>query len=248
MKLFEKHEVTFAVILIVIYVVGSSVMQRVSEAVGVQFLAETLFCIVLTAVLLVFIRKNGLSAYLGLQKPDCPASGMLFYLPLFLIPGVTLCFGVGLEYGIVPTILHTLMMCCVGFLEEVIFRGFLFRSIAKQSLTRGIAIGSLTFAIGHFVNLLNGSSFVQNLQQVIYAAAVGFLLTFLFLRTGSILPCIAFHALNNCLTAFATGSLLIDRLGEQNAVLLMIGVRLAIAAAYLVYVIKRPRHELPAKS
>ena len=33
MKLFEKNEITFAVILIVIYVVGISMMQRFSEAI-----------------------------------------------------------------------------------------------------------------------------------------------------------------------------------------------------------------------
>ena len=248
MKLFEKNPVTFAVILIVLYVVGFSVMQRISDAVGVPFLAETLLCIVLTAVLLVFIKKNGLSAYLGLQKPNCPAAGMLFYLPLFLVSGVGMCFGLGMEYGIVPTILHTVMMCGVGFLEEVIFRGFLFRGIARQNLTRGIVIASLTFALGHFVNLLNGSDIAENAAQVIYAAAVGFLLTFVFLRTGSILPCIAFHAFNNCLTVFTTGKLLTDRLGEQTGTLLMLGIQLAIAAGYLVYVVRRPRQELPERA
>ena len=85
MKLFDKNETAFAVILIVIYVVGVSIMQRVSDAVGIQFLAEMIFCIALSAALLIFIRKNGLAQYLGLKAPAVSAGKMLLYIPLLLL-------------------------------------------------------------------------------------------------------------------------------------------------------------------
>ena len=248
MKLFEKNEITFAVILIVVYVIGVSMMQRVSEAIGIGFLAEMLFCIALCAVLLIFICKNGLTQYLGLKAPAVSAGKMLLYLPLLLLGGIGLCFGIGAEFSITESVTRTVMMLCVGFLEEVIFRGFLFRGIAKQNLTRGVVISSLTFAIGHFVNLLNGSDILENTLQVLFAAAVGFLLVFIFMRTESILPCILFHGFNNCMTAFATGALLKDRLGDSAADLLIVSVQMVIAGAYLLYITKLPKRSLPEKA
>lgn len=247
MKLFHKNEVTFAVILIVIYVVGYSVMQRVSDAAGIAFLAEMIFSAAMSAGLLLFIRKNRLFDYLGLKKPEISASKMLFYIPLFLMALAPAFFGFGMDYSPAVSVLRTVMMTGVGFLEEVIFRGFLFRGIAKENLTRAVVISSLTFAIGHFVNLLNGSDLFSNTLQVIYAVAVGFLMVFIFMRTSSLIACIVFHAFNNCMTAFATGNALIDRVGETNATMINLGIRLAIAGAYLLYVSKLPKKELPAK-
>ena len=64
-KLFDKNEVTFAIVLIVIYVVGSTLMINLSELVGTAFLCEAVFSAAFTAVLAVFITKNGLKEHLG---------------------------------------------------------------------------------------------------------------------------------------------------------------------------------------
>ena len=72
-KLFDKSEVTFAVVLIVIYVVGMSLLQSVSEIVGIEYSAEILFAAAFAVVLFVFIKKNGLMEHIGLCKPEVPA-------------------------------------------------------------------------------------------------------------------------------------------------------------------------------
>ena len=69
-KLFDRNEVLFAVILIIIYVVGSSVMMNLSEMTGIGSLCETVFDIALFAVLFIFITKNGLQEHLGLCGID----------------------------------------------------------------------------------------------------------------------------------------------------------------------------------
>lgn len=245
MKLFKKNEVTFAVMLIVIYVVGNNIAKSISDTVGIEFLAEMIFCAVMAAAVYIFIRHKGLSEYLGLKRAEISASKMLFYIPLVPICAASAFFGIGTEYPPMICILRTVMMLCVGFLEEIIFRGFLFRGIAKSSLTRAVVISSLTFGIGHFANLLNGSNLFNNIVQVIYAVAVGFLLVFIFLRTSSIIPCITFHAFNNCMTAFTNANILIDKFGETNATLILVCIQLAIAAAYLLYVTRLPKRELP---
>ena len=94
-------------------------------------------------------------------------------------------------------------MLGVGFLEEVIFRGLLFTAIAKDNIKSAAVISSVTFGIGHIVDLINGSGMdlVENLCQIVFAVAVGFLLVTIFYRGGSLLPCILVHAAINTLSA-----------------------------------------------
>ena len=96
-------------------------------------------------------------------------------------------------------------MLCVGFLEELIFRGLLFEAIAKDNIESAIVISSVTFGIGHIINLFNGSGMdvVNNLCQIVFAVAVGFLLVTIFYRGGSLLPCILVHSAINTLGTFA---------------------------------------------
>ncbi|MCH5193576.1 MAG: CPBP family intramembrane metalloprotease [Oscillospiraceae bacterium] len=233
-KLFDKNEVTFAVILIVVYVVGSSIMQGVSESLGQQYLAEMVFHIAMSAAVFAFIKKNGLMKYLGLCPSEVPAGKMLFYIPLLLPAVMPVFFGVALNYSPMETVFHTVSMIGVGFLEEIIFRGFLFKGICKSNVTRAIVISSVTFAMGHIVNLLNGYDITQQLIQIVYAVAVGFLLVFIFHRTGSLIMCIVFHALNNSLTAFAA-----TNWGEASALnMILLAVRLVIMAGYTVCIVK----------
>ena len=93
-------------------------------------------------------------------------------------------------------------MLCVGFLEELIFRGFLFAGMAKKNLRSAIIVSSVTFGIGHIVNLLNGKPLVETLAQILFAIMVGFTLVILFYKGKSLVPCIVFHSLNNALSAF----------------------------------------------
>lgn len=97
-------------------------------------------------------------------------------------------------------------MLCVGFLEEVIFRGLLFKAIAKDNIKSAVVLSSVTFGIGHIINLFNGSGMelVNNLCQIVFAIAVGFLLVMIFYRGGSLLPCILVHSAINTLGTFAS--------------------------------------------
>lgn len=238
-KIFDKNEITFAVIMIVIYVVGSSAMKKVSDSIGVEWLAQMIFGLVLSAVIFMFIKKNGLKDYFGLCRSKVENSRMLFYIPMWLIPIIPLVFGLNKDLDAVVVITHTVYMMVVGFLEEIIFRGFLFRGIEKENLKRAVIISSVTFGIGHIINLLNGNNIGEEVVQIIYALFVGFMLAMVLVRTGSLIACIIFHSLNNCLTLFASGSLLIDAVGsEMIANFIDLGIRLAIAVGFTVFVLK----------
>ena len=91
-------------------------------------------------------------------------------------------------------------MLCVGFLKEIIFRGFLFVGMSKNNLRSAVIVSSITFGIGHLVNLFNGQLFFETMIQILFAIAVGFTLVILFYKGKSLIPCIIFHGLNNSLS------------------------------------------------
>ena len=69
---------------------------------------------------------RGLSEKYGLCKPQLSASNMLFYFPLIFLLTANFGNGVTLNGSPLETVLYILSMFCEGFLEEMIFRGFLF--------------------------------------------------------------------------------------------------------------------------
>ena len=204
-KLYEKNELTFAIVWIVVYCVLQSLANPLNKAIGGAYAASAAFCVLQTVVLFAFIRKNDLQKRYGLCKSLVPACRFLYYVPLLILASGNLWNGFALHYSPVETALRGVCMLCVGFLEEVIFRGLLFKAVAKDNIKSAIVISSVTFGIGHIINLFNGSGMdlVNNLCQIVFAIAVGFLLVTIFYRGGSLLPCILVHSAINTLGTFA---------------------------------------------
>ena len=67
-KLFDKDEVWFAVVWILVYVIGFGNADSLSEALGIPKLLTVLLGLALSGVLLCFIYRNRLAAYFGLCK------------------------------------------------------------------------------------------------------------------------------------------------------------------------------------
>lgn len=203
-KLYQKDEVWFAVLWIGLYVVGFSLGDGLSEKLGMPKLLTCAVGLVLSAVLFRFVKQNGLMGYYGLCRPKGERKRTLLYIPLIAISSVNLWNGVALQASPFEIATHILSMATVAFLEELIFRGLLFRGMRKNvRLPVAVAVSSLTFGMGHIVNLLTGAPVFDTLLQLVYASAIGFCFTALFLTTGSILPCILSHAAVNCMSIFA---------------------------------------------
>ena len=132
--------------------------------------------------------------------------------------------GFALNYSLAETALRVVCMLCVGFLEEVIFRGLLFKAIAKDNIKSAIVISTATFGVGHIINLFNGSgmNLVNNLCQIVFAVAVGFLLVTIFYRGGSLLPCIIVHSAINMLGTFANDTSLTTEMHLLHLVVLIV--------------------------
>lgn len=205
-KLYEKNELYFALVWIGIYVVLMIAADSISRTIGTEKLATAPVCIALTLMIYLWIRKNGLKEKYGLCKPEDGAKKYLYYIPLVLLASTNLWYGFHLNRTATESTLYVVSMLCVGFLEEVIFRGFLFKAISKTNITQAVVISSVTFGFGHIVNLLNGSNIPETLLQICYATAIGFLFTILFYRGKSLWPCIVAHSVINSLSAFGNAT------------------------------------------
>lgn len=232
---YKKNESWFAVLFIVIFVVGSSIADNLSKSFGIEKSITSLFHLVLFAIIFLFIQKNKLFEYYGLCKSSLSAKKVLYYFPLVIIGSVNLWFGVKMNLTPIETLFFILSMLLVGFLEEVIFRGFLFKAMCKDNVKTAIIVSSLTFGIGHIVNLFNGSGadLIHNLCQIGYAITIGFLFVTLFYRGKSLWPCIITHSVLNSLSAFSNKAMAETYLIPVSITLIVVSL------GYSVFLIKR---------
>lgn len=235
-NIYKKSEITFAILWIVLYIVSLSIADNISTAIGIEKLITLPVCIVLATILMIWIYKNGHLGKYGLCASRVPASQLLFYIPLALLISVNLWFGVSMNLTILETVLYVLSMLFVGFLEEIIFRGLLFQAMCKDDVKTAIIVSSVTFGIGHIVNLFNGSGadLFSNLLQVCYAIAAGFLFTILFYKTKSLWACIITHGVLNALSVFANEAAMTPLKEGITAIALIV-----ISMAYAIFISRK---------
>lgn len=230
-RFYQKNELAFSLVWIGLYVVLFSAADQISAGLGTAKIVTAPLCLAMTAFLAAWIGRNGLAEKYGLGKVKIDYRKYLYFLPLVLIASTNLWRGVRLHMSVLETILYVVSMLCVGFLEEVIFRGFLFKAMCRQNVKRAILVSSITFGIGHIVNLLNGAEVFSTLLQICYASAVGFVFTIIFYRSKSLIPCILTHSAVNSLSAFAVS-------GTKALAIISAAVLTVVSLAYAMWIEK----------
>lgn len=209
-KLYKKSEIGFSIFWIIIYVVLFSFADNISRSIGIEKIITLIVGILIATILVVWMKKNNLLEKYGLCKSEISSKRLLYYVPLIIISLTNLCFGVTINHSLLETSIFIGTMFLVGFLEEIIFRGFLFTAMSKDNVKTAIIVSSVTFGMGHIINLINGSgmNLFSNLLQVEYAIAIGFLFTIMFYKTKSLWPCIITHGVTNSLAIFVNEEIL----------------------------------------
>lgn len=197
-ELFKKKETLFTILLIVIYVVLNSYCIN---SFGTTSYITTIINTLISVLLIVLIKALDRTKYYGLTKVKNSKKD-LYFIPLLIIGTVNIWNGFNINNTPKEILFYILTMINVGFIEEIIFRGFLFKMIEKDNLNKAIIISSLTFGIGHIVNLLNGATLIPTLFQICYAVSLGYLFVTVFIKSKSLLPCIITHSLINSLAIF----------------------------------------------
>lgn len=208
-KLYEKDEVSFALVWIGIYVVAMNLalqlcngFDNLAGKTAPQVLAPLACSVVLAVVLTVWVVRNGLSEKFGLCGFKGNMTTFLWFIPMILMSCTNLTNGLGLTAPLAVSLLMMANKAIVGYVEEVIFRGFLFRGMAKNNLRSAIIVSAVTFGAGHIVNLVNTADTLSVLLQVCYAIAIGFLYTIIAYKGGSLWPCIVSHMFVNGSSVF----------------------------------------------
>ena len=191
---FLKHETLCCISLIILYIVSNMFISITSYS-GV--IVNTLLSIFLIGLIICLDRVK----YYGLALVK-DSKKFLYFIPLMLIISVNLWNGININNSVVEIICHIISMINIGFIEEIIFRGFLFKMMAKDDLKSAIIVSSITFGIGHIINLFTGGEFLSTLMQVFYCISIGYLFVMIFHKSGSLIPCIMCHSIFNALSIF----------------------------------------------
>lgn len=233
-KLYKKSEVWFAVMLIVLYVIGNSILLQTSKLIGIEMIYTIPFNMYFLAIMLLFIKKNNLFQYYGINRVKCKPRAVLYYIPLIMISTVNIWFGICIKMDMLHSSVYFMAMILTGIVEELIFRGFLFKAMCKDGLISAIILTSLLFGMGHIVNLFNGNSndLIATIRQLFYAVAIGFLLVSVLLVSRSIIPCMITHSLLNALSTFSNETAL-------NEVQIYISIALCLISAVSAFLIFR---------
>lgn len=133
------------------------------------------------------------------------------------------------DYTYIQRIILFILMAPI--IEEILFRGIIFRGFLKHySLKNAIILSSLLFAIAHL-----------NVWQGISAFILGIVYAWIYKKTKSLIPCIFSHALHNFLVITTNPFTVIDQ-GLDASIsmiekIVWIGffITALIAGGYLLY-------------
>lgn len=232
-KLYKKSEAWFAVVFIIAYVVGDSFLIQASESAGIEMLYTIPYNLVLLGIMFGFMGKNRLFGYYGIDKVKCKANKLMYYVPLAVIATVNIWFGVCFKMDMLATAVYFAAMIITGIVEEMLFRGLLFKAMSKSNVRSAIIVTSITFGIGHIVNLVNGNSvdYVETICQIFYAVAIGFLLAAVLYVGESLIPCIITHSMLNALSSFSNETV-INKIQIPVSIILC---AISVASAVLIF-------------
>ncbi|MEI4488194.1 CPBP family intramembrane glutamic endopeptidase [Frigidibacter sp. MR17.14] len=172
------------------------ISAMVTEGIALQLLLAPLFLILVTRVI-----DFG---DLGLRAPALRHLRLL-WLPLLYVAAI-FAFAVALGLPTGRQVLFVLANCVlVGISEELMFRGVLFAGFRRRfSPWPAVVAVTLLFGSVHILNAFITGSLTGAVMQAAAAGLSGLLFIALRVRTGSLILCIALHALWNFAAFMAT--------------------------------------------
>ena len=224
-KLYEQKDILFAVLWIVAYCV---ILGTVRGNFGDESIYMLIALLVFTAGIIAFVKANHLEEKYGLAGWPENTKKYLYFIPMWILATGNIWDGFELSYRGTSLLYAVLSMILIGFVEEMLFRGFLFRAmLAKDKPVTAIIVSAVTFGIGHIVNLFTGQASFDTVIQIVFAVSWGFILTMVCYKSGSIIPCIIAHSMIDALSLFGADNALIDWI--------YVGTTIVVAIIYSIY-------------
>ena len=223
----ETKPVAHAVFLIALYIAIVNIGDSLG---GIPNLATSLLLTVFSMVLFFYSKIRISVGFDSFSKSN--AKRTLYYLPLAALVGLGFLGGIDSSLSFSDILIAVLLMTNVGFVEELLFRGYLLEAIEKEKGSkRAVIISGITFGIGHIVNILRGYDASELAVQIAGAVAIGLVLALLVVLTRNLIPGILFHILFNI-----GGTITVEESSSEVVLLLLI---IGICAAYLLYLLRQ---------
>jgi Predicted metal-dependent membrane protease len=154
------------------------------------------------------------------QKIDKRKLMYLSVLSVLLALGINLLITVNIKTISKQTLLLIVSTSIIGpILEEVVFRGLLFKTLSKEFENKtAIIITVLVFTLFH-----------GNSQNIIYILTMGFIFTYFYFKTNNILVPITMHILSNLAVATLLPYLhTLDLIGKIGIMLIFVFISIFI--------------------
>ncbi len=231
-KLYKNKAVLHSLVWLAIYLFINTITGNVASNLEVNnYLVSCIPNFILAVVCFIYFYKNKISNDIGLLcKPKENAEGMLFYIPLFVLPLLPLLYGINTAIKPFDLLALFLMYIGVGFMEEIIFRGLMFKALTNQwNRVVVVAFISFTFAIGHIASMVAiGQSGFDTILQIINALVVGFMFMTVMLASKNLTVCVIAHIAYNFIAN-------ISLMGSTKTAIIIINT--VITLLYFIYLI-----------
>ena len=182
--------------------------------------------------LLYFAVRHKSIAVLGFCRPkEGSLKKLLFCVPLIVVALSHFAAGPasGLSIGLFAADLF--LTLSIGMVEEIYFRGIICNVWLEKGPYKAMVISSILFGISHLMNIAGGAGVLATLLQICFAFIYGLVFALIFIRSGSLIPCILLHALHDmCSFISADGTVTVN--------VVLGAVQTLILVMYLIYLMK----------
>ncbi|MEH7098055.1 CPBP family intramembrane glutamic endopeptidase [Neobacillus vireti] len=239
-KLYERNAVLHSLVWLGIYLVLNTITDNLASSMNLGFnFVSAIPNLILAVTCFIYLKRTDISDDIGLlSKPTEKSSIMLFYVPLLILPFLNLIYGINTSLSATEITFMAIMYIGVGFMEEVIFRGLMFKALEKKwNHYLVVAFISFTFAIGHIISMVAvAQSGGDTILQIANAFVVGFMFMMVILASGNLSICIITHILYNFIAN-------ISMVGYTHIQIIIWTI--IITVFYLVYLILRGKNIKP---
>ncbi len=227
----HKAKISFSIIWLFVYLTGLLISNILSDLLGVPNLCTTVYRILFVLILFIYMQKKKVLSYYGISSiKKLDSKALQYYIPFGLLVIAPFVFGVEISLSWWQILLLSFDALCIGFIEEVLMRGFLFKALLKKGKVLATVISSCAFGLIHIVNLLGGANILYTLIQIVFACAFGFVCAIFFYKTNNIIPCIICHGLLDLGALFWTS--------DAKEMLMIFGLLAFISLVYGINLLK----------
>lgn len=236
-KLYETKAVLHSLIWLAFYLVLNTITGNIASALKMDSdVISAIPNLLLAVICFIYLYRTGISNDIGLlTKPTEKTITMLFYLPLLALPFLSLMYGFNTSLSPINIVLTLCMFTGVGFMEEIIFRGLMLKTLEKKwNRYVVVAFISFTFAVGHIVSMVAvQQSGMDTVLQIVNAFIVGFMFMQVFLASRNLTVCVITHILYNFIAH-------LSMVNSTHTIIIVINA--IVTVLYLIYLIFRSKN------